>query len=251
MKKIKIGIDINEVLRARWIQFDKYFVEEFGEDNLPDTKDLYQYDLFEHYKWEDRVEEVKILNEKLPENINPIDYQVDEKTGIAPVDYLAFKTEKKNLTAKESYNRFMYEDYLFEIHASAPAMYNQMDLHFEKFILKYGDTVEFVVLSQENWFSIPPTLFYLSKIMSRCKNYRFVDNKDEMWDDVDILITTDPEILDKGTPEGKRVIKLLRPYNVDSQDGSIKEEILQIHDLQDNLEFQKIINYIPKKEENE
>lgn len=268
MKKIKVGIDINEVLKARWLQFDRYYVEEFGEEGVPE-EDPYVYDFFKGYKWKDTVETTKMLNEDLPEDINPLEYQVDEKTGEAPVDFLAFKTETNDLTAKEMYNRFMYEDYNFEINGSAPVMYKNMEVDVEQFYKKYSDTVDFVLLAQENWFSIPPALFFLSRIMSRFKEYKFVEDKQEMWDGVDILITTDPEILDKGTPEVKfdvphknhvdtitlpntknHIIKLNRPYNKDSQDGSIKN-LLQINDLTDNEEFEKIIGYTSKKENNE
>lgn len=248
-KKIKIGIDVNEILRARWLQFDKYYAEEFGEEGIPKDQP-YVYDFFKNYKWDDTIEEVKILKEEFPDDINPLDYQVDKKTGEAPVDYLAFKSEKKNLTARDIFNRFMYQDYLFEIHASAPMMYKQMDLHLEKFYLKYKDYVDFEIVSQENWFSVPPTLFFLSRIMSRFKKYRFVEHKEEMWDNIDILITTDPDILNAGTPENKKIIKLNRPYNSDCQDGEIKKEIIQINDLISNPEFEKIIEY-PSDNKNE
>lgn len=244
-KKIKIGIDINEILRARWIQFDKFYIEEFGEKGVPE-KEPYVYDFFKEYKWEDRTEEISYLNEDLPDDINPLDFQVNEK-GEAPVDYLAFKKEKNKLSAKDVYNRFMFEDYLFELHGSAPIMYKQMDLHVEKFYLKYKDYVDFIILSQENYFSIPPTLFFLSKMMSRFQNYRFVEEKNEMWEDVDILITTDPEILDAKIPDNKKIIKLSRPYNKKSNNGIIKEEILQINDLNGNSNFEKIIKYFNNK----
>jgi len=249
-EKLKIGIDINEVIRARWLQFDKYYVEEFGEDGVP-SDEPYVYDLFNGYEWKDRTEETQYLNENLPDDINPLDYQVDKETGKAPVDPLAFRTKKEKLTAKEVFNRFMYEDYVFEIHGSAPVMYKQMDLHLEKFYLKYCDHVDFTILSQENWFSVPPTLFFLSRIMSRFKEYRFVENKNEMWKDVDILITTDPEILNKKTPSGKKIIKLERPYNKELKKGAIDEQILQINDLNGNEKFEKIINYKSKENENE
>jgi hypothetical protein len=248
--KLKIGIDINEVLRARWLQFDKFYVEEFGEDGVPE-KEPYVYDFFKGYKWEDKIEETKYLKEDLPDDINPLDYQVDEKTGEAPVDHLAFKKEKEKLTAKEIYNRFMYEDYVFEIHGSAPIMYKQMDLHVEKFYLKYCNHVDFVLKSKENWFSVPPTLFFLSRIFSRFKKYHFVSSNEEMWDDIDILITTDPEIINGKVPEGKKIIKLERPYNKDLMKGEIDDKILQINDLNGNKNFEKIINYKQKKEKDE
>lgn len=239
-KKLNVGIDINEVLRARWLQFDKFYVEEFGEEGVPENP--YVYDFFKEYKWEDKVEEIKILNEDLPNNINPMDYLVD-KTGEAPIDYLAFKTEKKEYKAKDVYDRFMFEDFVYEIHGSAPVLYRQLDLHVEKFYKKYMKYVDFTIVSKENWFTIPSTLFFLSKITSRFKNYKFVQSNEEMWDGIDILITTDPEILDGGTPEDKKVIKLLRPYNVNCQTGSINEEIHQINDLNGNEIFEKIIGY--------
>lgn len=247
-KKINIGIDINEVLRARWLQFDKFYVQEFGEDGVPDIP--YVYDFFKEYKWEDTVEETNYLNEELPDDINPIEYKVDKKTGEAPVDYLAFKTEKEKLKAKDVYNRFMYQDYVYEIHGAAPVLYKQLDLHLDLFYKKYMNHANFIIVSKENWFTIPSTLFFLSKIMSRFKNYKFAENNDEIWNDIDVLITTDPEILDAGTPEGKKVIKLLRPYNENSQDGEIKSEILQINDLNGNEEFEKIIEYKSENNKN-
>ena len=52
MSKLKVGIDINEVLRARWLQFDRYYAQEFGEDNL-DDQPQYVYDFWKNYHWEE------------------------------------------------------------------------------------------------------------------------------------------------------------------------------------------------------
>ena len=30
MRKIKVGISIDEILRAKWLQFDRYYVQEFA-----------------------------------------------------------------------------------------------------------------------------------------------------------------------------------------------------------------------------
>ena len=275
-KKLVVGIDIDEVLRHKWLQFDRYYADEFGEDDIPEQP--YCFDYFKHYKWNDVEEKENFLNEDIPDDINPLDYQIDKETGEAPVDSIAFRSGSTKLTAKEVYNRFMYQDFLFEIHGTAPIMYKQMDLHVERFYRKYKDTVDFVIVSKENSLSIPSTLFFLSKMFSRFKNYKFVEETEEKWDGVDILITTDPDILDAGTPEGKKVIKLARPYNTECQDGEIKtvkekieepvntetsdeekpepvvleRELIQINDLIDSEDFQKIINYdIKNKEENE
>ena len=59
-KKLMIGIDINEVLRAKWIQFDKYYIEEFGEGGAP-KGNPYVYDYFNSYEFKDTVEVEKEL----------------------------------------------------------------------------------------------------------------------------------------------------------------------------------------------
>lgn len=242
MGKLKVGIDVNEVLRARWLQFDRFYAQEFGEEGIPEEQP-YVYDLYNTYKWEDSVEVIKELKEpeEMPDDINPVHYQVN-KNGEADADSFLFKKEEKvELSAREVYNRFMYEDFLFELHGAAPKMYPQLDLDVNKFLLKYDTTAQFTVMSVENRFSIPPTLFFLSKISSRFRNYKFVDKAVDMWKEVDVLITTDPEILKLGVPWGKKLIKLTRPYNENIKAGSL--EVLQVADLIENKEFQKIIKY--------
>ena len=61
MKKIKVGIDVNEILRARWLKFDRSYVLEFGEDSVPEDIP-YVYDFFKGYPWEDTEEEIDMLN---------------------------------------------------------------------------------------------------------------------------------------------------------------------------------------------
>jgi len=242
MSKLRIGIDVNEVLRARWLQFDRFYAQEFGEEN-EEIPASYAYDFFNTYRWKDTVEKIKELKEPddMPDDINPVHYQTDDK-GEAEADSFLFKKEEEiRLTAREVYNRFMYEDFLFELHGAAPKLYPQLDLDVNNFLQKYEKTVDFTVMSVENRFSIPPTLFFLSKIQARFKDYKFLDNAIDMWKHVDVLITTDPEIIKLGAPWGKKLIKLRRPYNEELKSGSL--DALQIADLIENKDFQKIIKY--------
>ena len=243
MSKIRVGIDVNEVLRAKWIQFDKHFIEEFGEEGTP-KGNPYVYDYFKEYQFKDTVEVEKELKEPedMPENINPLDYQVDEKLGEPPADIFLFKTPvKTTLTAREVYNRFVNQDFLFEIFGAAPMMYRNMDVQVNKFLEQYQKSAEFTVLSVENKFTIPPTMFFLSKISMRFRNYKFVDYATDMWKHVDVLITTDPAILYNKIPWRKKLIKIIRPYNENIKAGSL--EVKQIADLIDNKTFEKIIKY--------
>jgi hypothetical protein len=237
MKKV-IGIDINEVLRSRSMQFDRFYAQEFGEEGCPPEDDPYKFDLRNDYVWVDGEETTKFLNEDLPDNISPMDYAIDEETGEAPVDSLAFKPETKMVTADEKYKRFMYEDFLFEIHGSAAPIYKGMDKDVEKFYKQYKNQFEIKIVSKENWFSIPPTLFFLSKLMPRIKHFSFVETNEEIWDSVDILLTTDPELINR--PTDKRVVKITRPYN-DELEADF--DALQVIDLVDNKDFQKLIGF--------
>ena len=210
MKKV-IGIDINEVLRSRSMQFDRFYAQEFGEEGCPPSDDPYKFDLRNDYVWKDGEETTNFLNEDLPDDISPIDYAIDEETGESPIDSMAFKPESKMVTADEKYKRFMYEDFNFEIHGSASPVYKGLDKHLELFYKTYKDQFDIKIVSKENWFSMPPTLFFLSKVMPRIKEYKFCETNEEIWDSVDILITTDPDLLNR--PAEKKVVKLTRPYN--------------------------------------
>ncbi|MFW5847642.1 MAG: hypothetical protein ACOCVF_01805 [bacterium] len=233
MKPI-LAIEIDEILRAKWLQFDRYYTEEFDEQN----EAIYTMDFRKNYKWDDMEEVINYLNEELPENISPMEYQVDDK-GEAPVDHMAFKPKKEQLSADDVYKKFMYQDYLFEIHGGAPKMYKEIDLHFNQFIKKYQDYVNIVIFSEENILTIPPTLFFLSKVMSRVKTYYFLDEATEILDKANFVITTNPKILEK-VQKGNQVIKLKRPYN-EKLKANIEETNLV--DLINHKEFYKLIGH--------
>lgn len=231
--KLKIGIDINEVLRATWISFDRYFYEQFGDEGIPDKPYVYITDFFKHYKWEDTTETTRYLKE--PEefaqekfdDINPQFYQVDENGNTLADSFLFQPNEELKLSAKEVYNRFLYQDFCFEIYGFAMKMYKQLDLHFKNFCIDYGDDIEIIVVSKENFFSIVPTLHFLSLIGSRATKYVFDESSEEIWDNVDILVTADPEML-SNIPLNKKAIKVMRPFNVDIKSDF---EIMEINDL--------------------
>jgi hypothetical protein len=243
MNKIKIGIDIDEIFRAKWLQFDRYYYQEFGAEGIP-TEQLYTYDFFNTYEWNRTKENMFVLKDDFPEDINPLDYVQDENGHFLAENFI-FNTEKIDLSARETYNKFMYEDYLFEIFGSAPLMYKGIDLDLKNFLYKYINYIDVTVFSVENVHSIPPTLFFLSRIMSRFNTYKFLEKSIDIISDVDVIITTDPALLLAELPENKTIIKVKRPYNTDIQS---EKEILQLADLINNAEFEKLVNF--KNEEN-
>lgn len=239
-KKIRVGIDIDEILRAKWLQFDRFYVQEFGEEGVPEEP--YSYDFFNDYSWEEVEEKTKELieDDEILNSITPLDYQADED-GNVPADLVLFDTKNVKLSAIEVFNRFMYVDYCFEIFGTAPLMYKGLDYHFNMFHMQYNDFIELVIVSNENKQTIPPTLFFLSKMQCRVSDYKLCSSGEEKFNDIDILITTDPEILINKAPRGKKVIKVNRPYNelLDNCDMNI----LQLNDLVNNEEFEKMIKY--------
>jgi hypothetical protein len=241
MSKIKIGIDINEILRARWLQFDRFYVQEFGENGVPEQP--YVYDYYNTYNWSSIEEIRKELKEpdEIPDDINPLFYQTDNNGETKADSFLFKKNEVIKMTSKEVFDRFMFQDFTFEIFGSAPIMYKGLDVQINNFLSKYEKNVEFILYSIENKFSIPATLFFLSKMPSRFNNYKFINKSNDIWKDVNVLITTDPEILKNRIPWGKKIIKVKRPYNENIKVKSL--EILQLMDLFNNKEFEKIIKY--------
>jgi hypothetical protein len=242
MNKLRIGIEIDEILRAKWLQFDRYYVQEFGEEGVPENQP-YCFDFFKNYKWHDTEEISKELKEPedMPEDINPIYYQTDDNGNAVADSFLFKKSETTILPAKDVYNRFMNKDYRFEIYANAPIMYKQMDLHISEFLFKYKDYADFTAFSVENTICISSTLFFLSRMSSKFRNYKFIDKATDIWKDIDIVITTNPELLELGAPWGKKIIKVVRPYNEQYNVGSM--DVLQIKELTDNKNFEKIIKF--------
>jgi len=244
MSKKVIAVDINEIFRSLWIQFDRYYVEEFGEEGAPDDELAYVYDFWKNYEWKDTTVETKELKEDAPESISPTDYVLNEDTGESNADFLLFEKKTEDFTAREMYNKFMYEDFCMDIFGFAPKMYPQVDKDSDQFYLKFKDQFDLALVSKENWFSIAPTLFFLAKVTPRFNSYFFYEENKEIWDRVDYLITTDPELIES-KPEGKKVIKLDRPFNHELEGDVVATNLI---DLVDSEEFKKLINYIEEKE---
>ncbi len=214
MSKIKLGIDIDEILRAKWLAFDRYYTDEFSEDGIKEPFDT--YDLKNHYEFKDTEEVTQTITEEFLEHeglkkLSPKEYIVDEKTGKAPVDDFAFKTEKKWLTAQEVFDKFLYEDYVFEIHGGAPKLYMNADVDLNVFQKRYKEYFDFVFFAKTRTEAIPGTLFFLSKMRIECNSIQFVETNEEIWNKVDWIISTDPSYAER--PEGKKLVLLNRLYN--------------------------------------
>ncbi len=198
MSKPKLGIDIDEVLRAKWLSFDRYYVDEFGEKDENDEKNITEpfdtYDLKNHYKFKDTEVVEKYVTDEFLEHedmkkVSPIEYIVNPETGKASVDDFAFNTEKKFFTAEEMFNKFLYEDYLFEIHAGAPQLYMNADVDLNVFLKLFGEFFDVFFYVTTKTEAIPSTLFFLSKRRLEVRNIKFLKEDNEVWENFDWVIT--------------------------------------------------------------
>jgi len=225
MSKPKLGIDIDEVLRAKWLAFDRYYADEFGEQGIKEPFDT--YDLMNHYEFKDTEVVEDFLNEKFLEDenmqkVSPTEYVVNQETGKAGVDDFAFNTEKTMLTAQQVFEKFLYEDFVFEIHGSAPKLYMNADVDMTTFIKLFEKYFDIYFYAKTRKVAIPATLFFLSKMRVEAKNIFIAYDDQEVWDKFDWVLTTDPNILNK-KPEGKTTVKLTRIYNADSTADYIED----------------------------
>ena len=217
MAKRKLAIDLDEVIRSKWIQFDRFYAEEFGEDGIKMPFDT--YDLRNHYDFTDKTEIVNYFNEELPDDISPKEYITDKETGVAPVDFMAFRKREESITADEAFHQFTYIDHVIEIFGSAPTLYRGLEIDLRTFVELYKEQVEVILFSTEKEESISPSLFFLSKIRPNIRKFLFTEKPEDIWQEIGddgIVITTDPAIIaSKGA--GQKVVVLNRPHNMYSE----------------------------------
>jgi hypothetical protein len=192
----RIGIDINGVLRdtiGKFTQlYEKHLIEGDQDEFVGQT---YKLDMSGNTE----LEETDIV---------PFEYK-----KLGDVDSLELD---KHFTFrnKEELFSFMYEEYAMELFGHAPstemATFNTLnELYFE-----LRDTNELMIVSSEIGKSKPSSLFFLSKFGCLLEKVFFFSEitKDSMWDQVDILLTSDPTLLLE-KHEGKVVIKFITDYN--------------------------------------
>lgn len=192
----RIAIDINGVLRDTIGKFDqlyeKHLIEKNEDQFLGQT---YELDMSGNTEIVE-VSEDNFKYEKL-----------SEVTTLNLNDHYTFKS------SEELFN-FMFEEYAMELFGHAPSTemttFNMLnDLYFD-----LRDDNELLVVSREIGKSKPSSLFFLSKFGCLLEKVVFFSDitTNDMWNQVDILLTADPMLLlDK--PTNKIVVKFNTSYN--------------------------------------
>lgn len=192
----RIGIDVNGVLRDTILKFDlvyqKNLIEKNDEEFLGQTFEL------------DMSGNTSLINSE-EEDFN---YEkISEVTTLDLRKHYSFKSDEELFS-------FLYEEFAMEIFGHSPSTemtsFNMLnDLYFE-----LRDEYELMIVSNEIGKSKPSTLFFLSKFGCLLEKILFFSEltKNNMWDNVDILLTANPELLLE-KPKGKIVVKYNTDYN--------------------------------------
>jgi hypothetical protein len=171
------------------------------------------------------------INGVLRDTINKLEqvykkYLIDKTEGIednqsfqyeiiTPVTSLELKNFFK-FQSDEEFFSFLYEEFPMEIfgHAGSTEMSTFNDLN--DFYTEHRNEHDIVIVSDEILKSKPASLFFLSKFGCLVEKIRFYSSftKNLMWDEVDVLLTANPDLL-LNVPENKKVIKFNTNYNTD------------------------------------
>jgi len=193
---MRIGIDVNGVLRDTIGKFDqlyeKHMIDKPLDESLGQTFELDMSGNTSLVELEESTFEYK---------------KVSDVTSLDLSKHYTFKSNEELFS-------FSYEEYAMELFGHAPSTemttFNMLnDLYFE-----FRDNNELLVVSNEIGKSKPSTLFFLSKFGCLIEKVLFFSEvtKNNMWREVDILLTANPELLLE-KPQGKFVIKYNTNYN--------------------------------------
>jgi hypothetical protein len=136
----------------------------------------------------------------------------------------------------EEFISFLYEEFPMEIFGHAGSTENSTFNDLNDFYNEFRDKHDIVLVSDEILKSKPATLFFLSKFGCLIEKIRFYSNftKNLMWDEIDILLTANPDLL-LDIPQNKKVIKYNTPYNKDIVSDLEITSIKELKNIINNL----------------
>ena len=208
----RIGIEVNGVLRNTLGKIQQTY-EKFMVENNSEEK-TFMLDLSGNTELmvEDKPFEYKLLKE-----VDSLDLS----------SHFAFKSED------ELYD-FLYQEFAMQIfgHAESTEMHTFHTLN--DVYVKYRNTNDLLIVSDEIGKSKPATLFFLSKFGCQLEKVKFYSDttKNSIWDEVDVLVTANPTLLNDH-PTNKVVIKFNTNYN---KKNKSKHEINSLTELDECLQ---------------
>lgn len=156
-------------------------------------------------------------------------------------------TQFVNFKSVDDMNKFLYDEASLEVFGHADQKHDNLMTKFNMFLMDIKDEEEheIEIVSREIHRSIPSTLFFLSKLSCRIENIRFIQNHEDYWKGVDVLITADSKALES-KPKDKISIKINAPYNRNSSSDFQLDSILEFisnENVRDKILNTKITTY--------
>lgn len=194
---MRIGIEINGVLRDTIEKFkqiyEKHYIDNNIEDNVLNTFTLDMSG-----------------NTELELQEDPFKYEIlGDVTSLDMKKHFAFRNDD------ELYS-FMFEEFPMELFGHSPSTEILTFNYLNDIYYNLRDENDIIIVSDEIGRSKPSSLFFLSKFGCLIEKIFFYSNqtKKSMWDSVDILLTANPDLL-LNYPSDKVVIKFNTIYNKD------------------------------------
>lgn len=197
----KIGIEINGVLRDTIGKFTELY-----EKHLVGSHEYESTDKTYEIEFSGDTDEVVSINENI--DVNLFEYKIlGDVTSLDLLNHFSFPS-------KDELYSFMYEEYTMELFGHAPSTemttFNILnDLYYD-----LRDEYDLLIVSDEIGKSKPSSLFFLSKFGCLLEKVLFYSEitKNNMWDEVDVLLTSNPTLLLE-KPKDKIVVKYTTDYN--------------------------------------
>lgn len=215
---MKIGIDVNGVLRDTLGKFDqlyeKHLIEKQSDEVLGQTYEL----------------DMSGNTSLIESGVESFEYRkISDVTSLDLKNHYSFRNDEELFS-------FLYEEYAMELFGHAPSTemtsFNMLnDLYYE-----LRDENELTIVSNEIGKSKPSTLFFLSKFGCLIEKVFFFSEvtKNNMWKEVDILLTANPDLLLE-KPQDKIVVKYNTIYN---------KQIESDHEINSLSEFSGVLKTI-------
>lgn len=200
MSKKIIGVSIDGVLRDMHSQFDKWYRKAYiKNDSIVQMDNNFNY----------------VPTNETEEEGNFISNRIDDLITL-PIDSYDLMNHYR-FESKEEYEKFLYQDYVFQIFGAANEFHRSMD--YINLIQDFGqknNLFDIVLLSTGKDKEISSTYHFLAKHVCKISNIKFVNDNQDKWNHCDILVDDCPAVFED-KPEGKISIKINHEYNSWSQ----------------------------------
>jgi hypothetical protein len=194
-----IGISLNGTLRNYFKQIErthtKYFNPEDGEEVF-----IQDYDL---EKW------IKFPKEDVVRNEIEFNSNFNEKDFIKNDDSFEIQEVKDD---EITVNDFIYDKCCLEIFGYADECIDGAVQSINDLSLQTTGKHKIIITSRETGRGVPASLFFLSKTGCMIQDIKFTMGIKDCWEFVDVMVTDHPEVLNS-KPEGKKTIKIEKPFN--------------------------------------